>query len=67
MNNDMPGIVIFFFLILFAAGILLGAAVAVKYYEDKGCRAICSGEIELKFDDNQPAFLFDGEKQYKRL
>lgn len=68
MQSDMSGIVIFFFLILFVAGILLGAAVAVKHYESEGCRAICSGEIELEFDDSPPAFLsWDGEGQYKRL
>jgi len=70
MHDNMPGFFIFFVLLLFSIGIVVGAAVAVKYYENEGCRLICSGKIQImKFsDDSPPAYpAWDGEKQYERL
>ena len=60
-----------FAMICFVAGIILGASVAVKYYENEGCRIICiEKKIQMmEFSDDSPSAypVWDGEEQYRKL
>jgi len=52
-------------ILFFIIGIILGAAITIKYYEDEGCVRICSQKLEF---GDRPAYpIWNGEEQYRRV